>query len=701
MTWFSSVARPLAATVNVTCWLAAITLLSVAGCDPQPMPGRDASLDTMAPDSPYVAPDGSTPCTTLADCEDDVLCTRDSCTPLGYCAHVIDNEVCQDELFCNGFELCDSIRGCVDGPRQSCDDGMVCTIDRCDEATKTCMRMPRDLDEDGDVDFFCGEGSDCNDRDPTVSGMTAEICEDLVDNNCDGTIDEAGCGRPPYDVCDAPLAITAAGTYPVTLTGASADYTLGCVGTARQDVVLSLTLTEPQDVRIAADADFFTTVLALRTTCTDTSTETECVSGFPGTIRRRALPAGTYFIILTGYGTGDVSVTVELTPPSPPPTNESCTAPIVIPPTGGHFEGSFLDVRDDHMVGCGFGGSADVVYTFTLADASDVQVDARSLTGEAVSWAVGTTCGSTIGEVRCAYGTPAGGTLHELPAGTYFLVVEGPTYVEVDFSLDVTIGPPTPPIHGDLCSDPIELTLGVPYVGTLVGSEDDYDTSCGYHYREVIHTFTFTEPSDVTIDVNGGTSYLNASLRPTCDLGATQLRCDAGAPLHTRIRGMAPGTYYLVVEAGRGGSYTATVTATSPPSTPTPVTGNDSCGGAVNIPMTGGLYTGSTVTMLSDYTTTTCGGMATSQDATFRLDLTRRSLVTATTDGSSFDTVLYYFTGSCRSGGGETACDDDGGSGASSLLSRVLDPGTYFYIVDGFGSGSAGDYVFEVLISDP
>ena len=535
--------------------------------------------------------------------------------------------------------------------------------------------------------------------------MNPEICDDLVDNYCNGMIDEPSCGRPMFDVCDAPLAITASGTYPVTLVGAAADYTLACIGAARPDVVLSLTLTEPQDVRIAADGDGFTTIMALRSTCTDATTQTDCLTGFPASIRRRALPAGTYFIIVAGFGTGSVNVRVDLSSPTMPPTNETCAAATVIPPTGGHFDGSFVDVRDDVTVGCA-GGAPDLIYTFTLADTSNVQIDARSLTGEALSWAVGTTCGSSVGEVRCAFGTPAGGTLHQLPAGTYFLVVEGPAFTEVDFALDVVIGPPTPRVSGDVCADPIPLTLSVPYRGTLVGSEDDYDTSCGYHYRDIIHTFTFTEPSDVTIDVNGGTSYLNASLRPTCETGATQLRCDAGGPLHTRIRGMAPGTYFLVVEAGRGGAYTATVTATSPPSVPTPVSGNDSCGGAFLIPMTGGLYSGSTVTSLNDYTTSTCGGMAGSPDATFRLDLTARSLVTATTDGSSFDTVLYYFSPSCPpppfpARGGEIACDDDGGTGATSLLSRTLDPGTYFFVVDGFGTGTAGDYIFEVLISPP
>ena len=54
----------------------------------------------------------------------------------------------------------------------------------------TAIRFEPCGDDDGDgyEDDFCG-GTDCDDSDPTVHPLAAEIACDWVDNNCDGTID--------------------------------------------------------------------------------------------------------------------------------------------------------------------------------------------------------------------------------------------------------------------------------------------------------------------------------------------------------------------------------------------------------------------------------------------------------------------------------------------------------------------------------
>jgi hypothetical protein len=677
----------------------ALLALAVAawGCD-NPPPPVDAGVDTGL--DANLTQDGGIPCEMDSECDDGVACTRDVCDPTGVCRSSGDNAMCDDGIFCNGPELCDQRLGCMPGMRRSCDDGDVCTIDRCDEATDGCESLPRDLDEDGDVDFFCTGGNDCDDRDARRSSLASEICADTLDNDCDSTVDEALCGRPPYDICDAPLDISAGGTFFLDTRGAAPDYALGCTGpTARPDLVMTFTLTEPRDVRIESEGDF-TTVLALRTTCTDRLSEMECRTGFPALVRRRALPAGTYFVVATGFGTGELAITAEFTAASPAPTNETCTSPLDVS-AGGTFAGSMLDVTDDLSTTCGFSGSPDLVYTFTTTMPQNVRISATAATGESMAWEVRPTCGSTAGSLRCVYGGPAAGQVRELPAGTYFLVVEGPTFNEVDFTLQVDFLPSAPPLQGDRCADPIPLTLGVRTTGTLTDMEDDHDTTCGFRSRDVVYTFSLAARRDITVEVDGGGTFMNASVRnTTCTDSVGQLRCASGLPLRMRMRDVPAGTYWVVVEASRAASFAITVTD-SAPTVPVPASGNDGCATAVTVPPTGGLFMGSTTGFVDDYQAALCPfTMANGPDAAFRLDLPVRQRVVASTDGSAFDTVLTLHPGMCLTRG-ESACDDDGGEGVTSLLDRVLDPGTYFFVVDGYGPGSAGNYLLELQITPP
>ncbi len=698
----------------LACALVSVLGAVSAGCDSPVTPPHDGGTDAAT--SPR---DGSVPCTVDGDCDDHLSCTNDRCLP-GFltCEHTADHGRCDDGIFCNGPEFCDFRLGCEHVvTHESCDDNDVCTLDRCVEATKTCEHRPRDLDEDGDPDFFCEHGTDCDDRDPTRSGVAPEICDDTIDNDCDGTTDEGSgldgggadggdggsadggmplCGRPAHDTCGDPFPITGSGTMDLRVGGASADYRLNCSFSAHPDVVATLTLTEPHDVRITAEGDLATAQVALRTTCVDATTEIECDDGYPGEIRHRALAAGTYYLIV--QGTGDVLLDVQLTDPTPPPTNETCAAPTLIPPTGGRYTGSFVDGHDDVTLSCSGIPASDLVYQIDLPTESNLTVTLSSPDNQYMYWDVRPTCDATAGSVRCRGGAPADGTMHQLPAGTYFILIEGPSYVEADFSLSVDVGPSTPRVTGDLCATPIPLTVGTRYTGTMSGAEDDIVTACGYNYRELVHSFTIPALSDVTIDVDGGLSYLNASLRTTCDNAGTQVRCPTGAPISSHLRALAAGTYYLIVEGARGGSYTIDITATTPPTVPTPATGNDSCGGPVIIPPTGGFWSGTTMGMANDYDPLICGTGTPAPDVAFRLDLATRSRITATTEGSAFDTLLYRFMGTCRTGM-EARCDDDGGSAGTSQLTETLDPGTYFYVVDGFSSTAMGNYEFQVFIT--
>lgn len=680
--------------------LALTTLWLLAACDG----GGDGdggvdggAMDTGVIDAFVPRRDGDLPrCERDEECDDGVACTRDSCGMNGLCRNQVDIASCDDGIFCNGVEQCDTELGCVPGRRQTCNDDDVCTIDRCSEEEKLCEHFPRDLDEDGDPDWFCSGGGDCDDTNSLVSSLINEVCDDGIDNDCDEMVDESECGRPRYDECSDPLDVSAGGFFELNTDGASPDYTLGCRSTTR-DLVATFTLAEARSVTIEAEGDFFTVAASLRTTCEDRTTEIACESGFPGLIRRRSLDAGTYFIVVAASSTGTIGLDVEFGPPIPPSANQTCATAIDVS-AGGRFNGSFVEVSDDVMMtGCGFTGSPDLVYTFTTTAEQDVTISAQATTGESVSYAVRSACDMASTQVRCDYGNPAAGVLHQLPAGTYFIIVEGPTFRAVDFTLDVAYGPPTPPAPGDTCTNAIALVEGVAVMDTFLDKQNDVDVSCGFRNRDAVYTFELTETRDVLVELDAG-SFANASIRTSCDDAMTELRCTSGNPLRQRIRNLGAGTYYVIAESSRAGTFELTYSS-SAPTIPTAVSGNDNCASAHVIPATGGLFSGSTATLLPDLGAR-CGSGATSNDAAFVLTLTSRSRVVASTDGSSFDTVLHLHGATCTDRG-ELFCDDDGGEGATSLIDQTLDPGTYHIVVDGFSSGSAGNYLLEVMVTAP
>ena len=111
-------------------------------------------------------------CTGPGDCDDQNVCTDDACVAF-ICEHTNNT--------------------------MSCNDGDSCTMDDvC--ANGTCSGVPLDGDHDGYTSEECG-GTDCNDSDAAINPGVTEaafgdaICEDQVDNDCDGLTDlqDNGC----------------------------------------------------------------------------------------------------------------------------------------------------------------------------------------------------------------------------------------------------------------------------------------------------------------------------------------------------------------------------------------------------------------------------------------------------------------------------------------------------------------------------
>jgi hypothetical protein len=679
-------------------------------------PERDAAAAALS------IPDGAVPCARDQDCDDGIDCTKDFCLPGHYCVRAADSSRCSNGVFCDGPEVCDTNAGCLPGVRERCADDDVCTVDSCDEANKRCAHDPRDFDGDGEADWHCAGGTDCDDFDAKRGSLQPEICGDHIDNDCDDSVDEHDCAMPAHDRCEDALDVSAGGRFLVDLAGAAPDYALGCSTPTARDVAFSFTTAAVQDVTLIArgllaDGSDETAAVALRSDCGDASTERKCSRGFPGQVRLRALPAGRYFAIVSSEQSKQVVLEARFDPPSEPSTNTTCASPIDIS-AGGRFEGNFVDAGDDEQLACGFAGAEDLVYSFTISEERDVELSALSLSGGRMSFEVRRSCGDAASTSRCVSDSPARARLYRLPAGSYFVVLEGPPSREVDFSLDVAFLEPSSPPPGDGCDDPLELPLGMSVPGTLANRQDLITVICGcsqtqsqqgcnQYLPDVVYHVKVDKPTDLGVHIDGGMALMVYDFRSSCQAADSQLACGDGAMVDGRLRDVQPGDYYLVLESPAPASDPASFSVELdrlPRTVPVSVAGNDTCGTAFEVPSAGGLFAGDTLGMLNDYEAI-CGGGARSADALFHLTLARRSRVTVSLE-AAFDTVLYRYADTSSQGAAscmsktEVACNDDGSQGnTNSALSEVLAAGSYYYAVDGFNDNNAGRYLLDVTVA--
>ncbi len=155
------------------------------------------------------------PCTMDSDCNDGVACTVDACdVPTGDCVNAVDDAACDNGLFCDGEEYCDAVRGCRGGRRPDCDDGVACTIDDCDPVSDQCVSLPDDgfCDNESfcDGEERCDPGLDCQAGDPPACDDGVECTVDRCDaasDACAHAVDDAFCDDGLFcngdEACDA------------------------------------------------------------------------------------------------------------------------------------------------------------------------------------------------------------------------------------------------------------------------------------------------------------------------------------------------------------------------------------------------------------------------------------------------------------------------------------------------------------------
>jgi hypothetical protein len=128
------------------------------------------------------------------------------------------------------------------------------------------------------------------------------------------------------------------------------------------------------------------------------------------------------------------------------------------------------------------------------------------------------------------------------------------------------------------------------------------------------------------------------------------------------------------------------------------VSGNDSCTAPFVLPDDpNGTWRG-TIDALTDNETGTCGGGG-GRDAVFQFTTTARATISASLEGSTYDTVLYLRDNACTPGRPQGCNDDSSGTVTWSAISTTENANTFWLFVDAADASTTGSYVLTITVT--
>lgn len=252
---------------------------------------------------------------------------------------------------------------------------------------------------------------------------------------------------PPDQSCITAPEIPTNSPELLDLSGREEAIDVGCLGGA-PNVAYRFTLAQPSDVLATARFDTGDSgAIALADPLCAKALACSVGSGTPTRVSRRNLPAGDYRVIVSARTSQAARVAVMVRPTLAPVTvtSDGCADAVAIPETGGFFTGDTSTRTADFTAACDSGGLAaggakDQLLRMTLSAPRHVVFD---MSGSSYTTLLdirgGEACPGT--EIACELSTGSGRSFAELdlPAGTYWIQVDGYALASGVWNLDVRV----------------------------------------------------------------------------------------------------------------------------------------------------------------------------------------------------------------------------------------------------------------------
>jgi hypothetical protein len=406
---------------------------------------------------------------------------------------------------------------------------------------------------------------------------------------------------------------------------------------------------------------------------------------------------------VTTSNEAQVELSVDFLDATSPPPNTTCAAPLPITPETP-LAVSILDTTPALPTACAT-TVGQLTYSFTLTAAADVRVFGTTTRGSGapVLSLRSAQCTDKTDEIRCRPTTSLPLFVRNLQPGTYELAVGATSTIDASILLRTyapTVAPPP-----ESCATAPALAPNTRVGVDLSNSEGALDDGCfSAGAPNAAYDLSLANASDVL--VVGRFPQLEAGAvaiaPPTCAPLGDLVCTVSGTPARASKRNIPAGDLRVLVFDQIGAqntSVTAYVRDTVPPAN---VTGRAGCPDVIDIPPTGGYFTGDTSAANANFddscdAPTPTGG---APDQVLRLVLAQAQHVVFDMSGSSYTTILDIRQGDTCPGAEVTGDCYVGFTGQRSFLDLELAAGTYWVVVDGYAA-EHGPWNLDVRVLPP
>jgi hypothetical protein len=330
------------------------------------------------------------------------------------------------------------------------------------------------------------------------------------------------------------------------------------------DLVYSFDLPQPADVDIYAtslDGDGLPSISLRSAACALPEDEITCQTAENAHIFRHSLPAGTYYVGVSASAPTTAVVTVELSPATPAPPDETCAgAPPILP--NETISVSLAGHQDDVQLGC-LPGAVDAAYALDLPVASDVLLVERISQGDTGAVQLSAPlCGGPADMLSCGMGSPSPvrSAKYNVPAGDYRVVAESQYGQPVQLTAFTRPAvPPTLVVFADDCADALEIPpSGGRFQGTTANATADFNAGCDQGgvppggAKDQLLRLSLPDEKRVVLEMAGSgyTTLLDVRKGPSCPGDEVLLGCAVGFQGKGSFLDLTleAGVYYLQID---------------------------------------------------------------------------------------------------------------------------------------------------------